>query len=162
MIDELKNIVNMRPQRQALLGMDVGRKTIGLAVSNPDQTIATPVKTIKRTKFSKDLVVIRALSDEFEIGGYVMGYPLNMDGSKGPSCQSVYDFAAEFEKQMGVEDMWIALWDERLSTVHVEELVDESVGISKRSAKSRGITDQLAAQVILQSALDYIARVGAP
>ncbi|MEZ5813337.1 MAG: Holliday junction resolvase RuvX [Alphaproteobacteria bacterium] len=156
-IDLLKNIAKYCPKGVALLGLDVGKKTIGLALSNPAQTIATPLQTIKRTKFTNDMEALKAVIAEYEVGGFILGYPVNMDGSEGPRAQSIRDFAIEMKKALG-EGAWIALWDERLSTVSVEEFVDKNVQKRKTKAKAKtsGLIDKLAAQVILQSALDYI------
>lgn len=155
-IDYLKNIVESRPIGQSLIGLDVGKKTIGVAVCDSGHSIATPLLTVERTKFSRDVAAIEAVIRDYEIGGFVIGLPLNMDGSEGPRCQSVRDFSAEFALRLG-GDPWIALWDERLSTASVENFVDEVVDIKKRRAKERGILDKLAAQHILQGALDYIS-----
>lgn len=156
-IDLLKNMITDVPPNVALLGLDVGKKTIGLALSDPGQSIATPLQTINRTKFSKDMGALKAISAEYEIGGYIIGYPVNMDGSEGPRAQSIRDFAIEMKNTLGPKT-WITLWDERLSTVSVEELVGKSVEKrkTKQKAKSSGLIDKLAAQVILQSALEYI------
>ena len=115
------------------------------------------MKTINRTKFTKDAQEIEALIREFEVGGLVIGLPVNMDGSEGPRAQSVRDFALELERVLSVR-VWIALWDERLSTVSVEQTVDKLVEKRKTkiNAKSSGLIDKLAAQVILQGALDFI------
>lgn len=161
MIDRLENIRRSCPKGVRLLGMDIGKKTIGLALSDSALSIATPLRTIKRTKFSRDIKEIETVVREYEVGGYVLGYPLNMNNSEGPKCQSVRDFAIEFENQLTDElkpaaGLWIALHDERLSTASVESFVDEAVDISRRKAKERGIIDKLAAQLILQGALDYI------
>jgi len=161
MIDRLENIVKSCPQGVRLLGMDVGKKTIGLAVADSALGLATPLLTVRRTKFSKDIKELEIVIRDYEIGGYVIGYPLNMDGSEGPKCQSVRDFSHEFEAQLSAglkpkEGLWVALYDERLSTASVESFVDESVDYSRRKAKERGVTDKLAAQVILQSALDFM------
>ncbi len=162
MIDQLKNIVDARPMGAPLMGLDVGKKTIGVAVCDAGHSVAVPVCTIKRTKFSKDIKEITRLVREYEIAGYVIGYPLNMDGSEGPRCQSIRDFALEFERQLPGDlhggAPWVDLHDERLSTATVEDFVDQHVDISKRKAKDKGILDKLAAQVILQGALDYISR----
>lgn len=157
----LKNIVYECPQGKALLGLDVGKKTIGVAVSDPAQSIATPVCTIMRKKFSSDIKELEALSREFSVGGYVIGYPTNMDGSEGGRCQSVRDFGLEFIAQISDEfkkdgNIWVALWDERLSTFAVEDFVDKTAGLRKRKAKESGLIDKLAAQLILQGAVDYI------
>ena len=153
----LKEIVNEAPRGRALLGLDVGKKTIGLALSNPDQSIATPLETIRRTKFTKDMQVLQKIIAEYEIGGFVVGYPVNMDGSEGPRAQSIRDFAIEMQNVLG-QGAWIALWDERLSTVSVEHTVDKIVEKRKTkiNAKSSGLIDKLAAQIILQGALDCI------
>lgn len=165
-MDYLKNIVKTRPNGKALMGMDVGKKTIGIALSDPAHSIATPLTTIQRTKFSKDLKEIEAIAQEFDIGGFVIGLPVNMDGSQGPRCQSIRDFAAELQNQItqGVRgtdgEIWIALQDERLSTVSADNIVDNLVEKRKTKikAKSSGLIDKLAAQTILQSALDFITR----
>ncbi|MFP4098836.1 MAG: Holliday junction resolvase RuvX [Alphaproteobacteria bacterium] len=161
MIDRLENIYESCPQGVRLLGMDIGKKTIGLALADNANGISTPLMTVRRTKFSQDIKQLERVIRDYEVGGYIIGYPLHMDGSEGARCQSVRDFSHEFERQISADlkqdqGLWIALYDERLSTASVEDLVDYSVGISRRSAKARGLTDQLAAQVILQSALDFM------
>ncbi|MCB1651573.1 MAG: Holliday junction resolvase RuvX [Alphaproteobacteria bacterium] len=152
----LKDIINKKPENTALLGLDVGKKTIGLALSNPEQTLATPLRTINRSKFARDMQAIQEIIDEYEVGGFVIGYPLNMDGSEGPRAQSVRDFAIEMKNILG-SDPWIALWDERLSTVSVESFVDKIVDKrkTKTNAKGSGLIDKLAAQIILQGALEF-------
>ncbi|MEZ5919020.1 MAG: Holliday junction resolvase RuvX [Alphaproteobacteria bacterium] len=157
----LKDIARQIPRNVALLGLDVGVKTIGLALSDPAQSIATPLHTIKRTKFTKDILELDGIIREFEIGGYVLGLPVNMGGSEGRRAQSIRDFAQEMNNHPKIfgADPFIAFWDERLSTVSVEEFVDKSVGKrkTKANAKSSGLIDKLAAQVILQGALDFLA-----
>ncbi len=178
----LKDIIDSVPKDVRLLGMDPGTKTIGLAVSDPGHSIATPLKTIKRTKFTKDIEELRQVIADYEIGGFVLGYPVNMDGSEGKRCQSVRDFAAEMHKSLSspsplsslqkqgsralsdsipdqvrddtFSDPWIALWDERLSTETVEGFLVESVDMSR--TKRKQVVDKLAAQHILQGALDFI------
>ncbi len=154
----LKDIARNIPKGKSLLGIDVGKKTLGLAVSDENHRVATPLRTIGRTKFTRDVKVLADIVQDYEVHGFVLGLPLNMDGSEGPRCQSVRDFAAELVKYREVVGMrpWIALWDERLSTVSVEYFVDKSVGIKRSSAKKRGITDKLAAQLILRGALDFM------
>ncbi len=152
----LKDIIDQIPQNIRLLGMDPGSKTIGLAVSDPAHSIATPLKTVRRTKFTKDIEVLHEVIEEYEIGGFVLGYPVNMDGSEGPRCQSVRDFALEMENHADIfgDNPWIALWDERLSTETVEGFLVESVDMSR--TKRKQVIDKLAAQHILQGALDFI------
>lgn len=156
----LKDIVSKMPPDGAILGLDVGQKTIGLALSDPGRSFATPLRTISRTKFTEDMKTLAGIVREFDVRGFVAGYPVNMDGREGPRCQSVRDFVSEmvrFPEVVGPEP-WVALWDERLSTVSVEEIVDTMVEKRKNriNAKSSGLIDRLAAQVILQGALDYI------
>ncbi|MCB1531416.1 MAG: Holliday junction resolvase RuvX [Alphaproteobacteria bacterium] len=157
-IDLLKNIAELRPVGMALLGLDVGKKTIGVALSDPAQSLATPLETIKRTKFTQDILRLQALVEEYEVGGFVIGLPVNMDGSEGPRAQSVRDFALELVRYPEIvgREPWIALQDERLSTVSVEEAVDNFVDKRKTRIESKqsGLIDKLAAQVILQSALN--------
>jgi putative Holliday junction resolvase len=158
----LKDIIGVRPTHARLLGLDVGKKTIGIALSDPSQSLATPLQTINRTKFSKDMEALEKIVREFEVEGFVLGYPLNMDGSVGPRCQSVRDFAAEMVKFPAVvgSNPWVAFWDERLSTVSADNIVDELVEKRKTrvNAKSSGLIDKLAAQSILQGALEFISR----
>lgn len=150
-------ILAQRPENERILGMDLGTGTIGLAVSDAGQGIATPLKTIRRTKFSRDMESLEVVIRDYEIGGYVLGWPLNMDGSAGPRCDSVRSFADELRKYLlagGKDEPWIALWDERLSTVSVEEFLIETVDMSR--TKRKRVIDKLAAQHILQGALNYI------
>lgn len=160
-MDYLKNIVHKCPSGAVLLGLDVGKKTIGVAVCEPSTGLVTPFCTIQRKKFSLDIKEIERISREFSVGGYVIGYPINMDGSEGARCQSIRDFAIEFQKQISEEfkvdgEVFVALWDERLSTFSVEDFVDKTACIKKRKAKESGLTDKLAATLILQGAVDYI------
>lgn len=157
----VKDIKNVAPQGQALLGLDVGKTTIGLALCDPQWRVATPLQTIKRTKFTRDIQELGKVIKEYEVGGFVVGLPVNMDGSEGPRAQSVRDFALEMLNHPDVfgDDPWIALWDERLSTVSVEGVVDKFVGKRKTKieSKSSGLIDKLAAQVILQGALERLS-----
>lgn len=158
----LKDIAATCPVDTRLLGIDHGSKTLGLAVSDGGQGIATPLTTIKRTKFTQDILELKRYAEDYEIGGYILGYPLHLDGKQGARCQSVYHFAQEMAilPELFGEDPWIALWDERLSTASVEDFVDSTVDKKKtrRGAKESGLIDRLAAQLILQGALDYLAQ----
>jgi putative Holliday junction resolvase len=158
MIGLLKDIRSSCPQKTRLLGLDIGTKTIGLAVSDSGHGIATPLKTIQRTKFTKDVTEFKPVITDYEIGGYVLGLPLNMDGTEGPRCDAVRSFADEMQKypQIFGTNPWIALWDERLSTASVEDFLVETVDMSR--TKRKRVVDKLAAQVILQTALDFMAR----
>jgi putative Holliday junction resolvase len=134
-----------------LLGLDLGEKTIGLALSDTTQMIATPLSTIKRSKFTRDAENLATIIKEHQIGGLIIGLPINMDGSEGPKCQSVRQFAANLLDRMDVE---IAFWDERLSTVAVTRTMIEA-DISR--AKQKQAVDKMAAAYILQGALDFLA-----
>lgn len=157
----LKDLTEHVPRNAALLGLDVGKKTIGLAISSPAQSLATPLLTIKRTKFTKDILELGGIIREFDVGGFILGLPVHMDGTEGRRAQSIRDFALEMANHPEIfgPDPFIAFWDERLSTVSVEGFVDKSVDKrkTKANAKSSGLIDKLAAQVILSGALDFLA-----
>ena len=139
------------PPRGALIGLDLGTKTIGVAVSDPDRKLAMGVTTIARTTFTADAKMLLALAGERAAAGFVLGLPVNMDGSEGPRAQSMRAFARNFAK---LTELPIALWDERLSTAAVErELIAADVSRKKRAA----VIDQHAAAYILQGALDRLA-----
>ena len=138
--------------RQRLLGLDVGEKTVGLAISDSDFRVATPVDTIRRTKFAADAARLAQLIGERDVGGLVIGLPVNMDGSEGPRCQSVRQFAANLLKGM---ELPIAFWDERLSTAAVTRTMIEQDVSRARRAKA---VDKMAAAYILQGALDALVR----
>lgn len=137
--------------RFALAGLDLGEKTIGVAVSDRMQSIATPLSTIRRKKFSLDAQALLSLVTEREIGGLILGLPRNMDGSEGPRCQSTRAFARNLS---AITDLPIGFWDERLSTVAAERVLLEA-DMSRR--KRAEVIDHVAAGVILQGALDRIA-----
>ena len=136
------------------MGLDLGTKTIGVATSDPDRTIATAVETIARTAFTADARRLIALAAERNAVGFVLGLPINMDNSEGPRAQSTRAFARNLAK---LTELPIALWDERLSTAAVErELIAADVSRAKRAA----VIDQHAAMFILQGALDRLRRLG--
>ena len=138
------------PQKR-LLGLDLGSKSIGLALSDTTWRIASPLETIHRRKLSVDLERLFALVDEFDVGGFVIGLPVNMDGSEGSRCQATRAFAANVLRRHSIP---IAFQDERLSTVAVERmLVEEIDSTRKRRAK---LVDKLAATYILQILLDRL------
>jgi putative Holliday junction resolvase len=133
-----------------LLGVDLGEKTIGLALSDTGLMIATPLKTLKRTKFSVDAVTLAALIAEHGVGGLVVGLPLNMDGSEGPSVQSARAFVRNFSAR---SETPIMLWDERLSTAAVTRTLIDADASRKRRKE---VVDKMAAAYILQGALDAL------
>ncbi len=137
---------------QWLMGLDVGAKTIGIAFSDVRRVVATPRETIRRTKFTRDVETLRRLIEANDVGGLVIGLPINMDGSEGPRCQSVRQFAANLLAKI---DIPVAFWDERLSTVAAERALIEADVSRKRRAE---VVDKMAAAYILQGALDRMAR----
>jgi putative Holliday junction resolvase len=142
------------PGRGGLLGLDLGTKTIGVATSDPDRRLATAVETVARTTFTADAARLIALARERNAAAFVLGLPINMDGSEGPRAQSTRAFARNLAK---LTELPIALWDERLSTAAVErELIGADVSRAKRAA----VIDQHAAVFILQGALDRLANLG--
>jgi putative Holliday junction resolvase len=141
------------PARGGLIGLDLGSKTIGVASSDPDRKLATGIETIARTNFTADARRLLALAAERSAIGFVLGLPVNMDGSEGPRAQSTRAFARNLAK---LTELPIALWDERLSTAAVERaLIAADVSRAKRAA----VIDQHAAAFILQGALDRLANL---
>lgn len=135
-----------------LLGLDLGEKTIGLALSDTLLTIATPMETLRRGKFSADAITIEAIIEKQGVGGLVVGLPLNMDGSEGPSAQSARAFARNFATR---SELPIAFWDERLSTAAVTRTLLEADASRKRRGE---VVDKMAAAFILQGVLDRLRR----
>jgi putative Holliday junction resolvase len=140
------------PSRGALIGLDLGTKTIGVAASDPDRRLATPVETVSRKRFTLDAERLLTLASERGAIGFVLGLPINMDGTEGPRAQATRAFARNLAK---LTELPIALWDERLSTAAVERaLIEADVSREKRKA----VIDQHAAAYILQGALDRLRR----
>lgn len=127
--------------------MDPGTKTIGLALSDTMLIVATPMETLKRTKFKNDVARIIEIVEKENVGGFVIGWPVNMDGGEGPRCQSVMAFAKNLAERIDVPQ---TLWDERLSTAAVERTLIEA---DSSRAKRKQVVDKLAAAYILQGAL---------
>ena len=140
----------LMPERGSLLGLDLGTKTIGIAVSDPDRKLAAPVVTIARARFASDAERLLKLAEERRAVGFVLGLPLNMDGSEGPRAQATRAFARNLAKLTALP---IALWDERMSTAAVERVLIEA-DASRR--KRKAVIDQHAAAYILQGALDRL------
>ena len=141
------------PPRGALIGLDLGTKTIGVAASDPDRRLATAVETVARKTFSKDSERLLALAAERNAAGFVLGLPINMDGSEGPRAQSTRAFARNLAK---LTELPIALWDERLSTAAAERTL---IGADVSRARRALVIDQHAAMFILQGALDRLAKM---
>jgi putative Holliday junction resolvase len=154
----LKELKTHLPRGKRLMGIDHGEKTLGLALSNPDLTIATPFKTIQRTKFTQDIVTLAKICSEYEVFGFVIGLPLNMDGTEGPRVQSVKHFSDNLLKAteaLGFEPL-IAFFDERLSTYAAEQsLIDD---LDMRRDKRKAVIDAAAAAHILKGALEKITQ----
>ena len=141
------------PVRGALVGLDLGTKTIGVAVSDPDRRLATGVETVKRKAFKADAARLLAIAAERKAAGFVLGLPINMDGSEGPRAQSTRAFARNLAQ---LTELPIAFWDERLSTAAVER---ELIGMDVSRARRAEVIDEHAAIFILQGALDRLANL---
>jgi putative Holliday junction resolvase len=140
------------PAGRRLMGLDVGTKTIGLALSDTRLVIATPLDTIRRRRFRDDMAALFALGDRYEVGGLVIGLPLRLEGGHGPRTQSVRQFARNL---LALRDMPVAFWDERLSTAAVTREMIAHDMTRKRRAE---IVDRVAAAYILQGFLDATGR----
>lgn len=152
MSDEFEQAATGFGPRGALLGLDLGEKTIGVASCDPDRRVATPVLTIRRTKFTADAAELARLAAARFVVGIVLGFPRNMDGTEGARAQSTRAFARNLGRSLGLP---IALWDERLSTAAMEKsLIAIDTSRAKRAAK----IDESAATFILQGAIDRLSR----
>ncbi len=148
--EALEDFADVLGAQRALAGLDFGEKTIGVAVSDTGRSIATPLETIRRSKFKTDAARLTEIVADRQIGGIVLGLPRNMDGSEGPRAQSTRAFARNLA---GVMDIPISFWDERLSTVAAERALLEA---DTSRARRREVIDHVAAGVILQGALDRL------
>ena len=153
MICDLAGLKTAMPVGKRLIGLDLGEKTIGMALSDTLLTIATPLETRKRGKFSDDAAAIEAVMKKQGAAGLVVGLPLNMDGSDGPSAQSARAFARNIERR---ENVPILLWDERLSTAAVTRTLLDADASRRRRAE---VVDKMAAAYILQGVLDAMRRL---
>ena len=138
-------------RNQVILGLDVGAKTIGLALSDAGYIIASPLLTVARRKFTQDAVELEAVIAKHNVGALVIGLPVQMDGTEGARAQSTRSFAAELLKR---RDMPIAFWDERLSTAAVERMLTDEADLSRK--RRAEVVDKAAAAYILQGALDSL------
>ena len=137
---------------QRLMGIDLGTKTIGLALSDVERRLATPLETLKRGKFSADAAKLLARAKQFDVAAFVIGLPLNMDGSEGPRVQATRAFARNLSARAAIPCVF---WDERLSTAAVTRaLIAQDVSRAKRAE----VVDRMAAAYILQGALDRLNR----
>jgi len=150
--DDVANPLAALPSSGKLLGLDLGTKTIGVAISDGMRYSATPLETIKRSKFTADAERLRVLITENAAVGIVLGLPLNMDGSEGPRAQSTRAFARNLAQRIAIPTVF---WDERLSTSAVTRtLIEADVRRDKRAE----VVDKLAASYILQGALERLRR----
>ena len=143
-------LAKKKKESMRLLGVDLGSKTIGLAVSDPLLKIASPIITLKRSKLSSNAIEFSNIIKNYQIGGIIVGLPINMDGTEGPRVQATRDWSLDLARILSIP---VAFWDERLSTVAVERMMlNADMTRNKRAAK----IDQAAAAYILQGALDNI------
>ncbi len=150
----LEALAKALPRGAAVIGLDVGTKTIGVAISDVTRTVATAVKTIRRRKFAGDAAELLALAKERGAGGFIIGLPVNFNGTEGPRAQSCRAFARNLA---ALTPAPIALWDERLSTAAAERALIEADTSRKRRAE---VIDAVAAAYILQGALDRMRNFG--
>ena len=141
------------PPRTPLVGLDLGEKTIGVAVSDRERTIASPLELIRKSKFTEDAARLLKLMEGRGAEGLVIGLPVNMDGAEGPRCQSVRAFARNL---LRLRELPIAFWDERLSTVAAQRMLTGEADLTR--ARRAELVDKTAAAWILQGALDRLAR----
>ena len=151
--DAFEDFAAELPQMRAIAGLDLGTVTLGVAVSDTFQSVATPLETIKRKKFGVDAEKLLAIVKQRNIGALVLGLPMNMDGTEGARCQSTRAFARNLTK---LTDLPIGFWDERLSTVAAERALLEADTSRKRRSE---VIDHVAASYILQGALDRLGHM---
>ena len=152
-VAEINQIKGLLKPNLRLLGLDIGSKTIGLALSDVSGLLASPAETIRRTKFTADAGRLTKFIAAEDVGGLILGLPVQMDGREGPRCQSVRQFADSLLEKI---DIPIAFWDERLSTAAVERVLIKEADMTR---KRRGeVVDKMAAAYILQGALDAMGQ----
>lgn len=146
--DDADAFAAVLPDNRRLLGLDLGTKTIGLALSDVRRSIASSLETIRRKKFSVDVVILLDLVDDHDIAGFVLGLPVNLNGTEGPRAQATRSFARNLNQRCALP---ILLWDERMTTQAATRLLIEADSSRKRRAE---VVDKMAATLILQGALD--------
>ncbi len=150
-IIEPLNFKKLLIKDKRVLGLDLGSKTIGLAISDSNLVVSSPLITINRKKFTIDAEILITLINERMVGGLVLGLPVNMDGSEGPRAQSTRQFAQNLIEKI---DIPIVFWDERLSSAEVERILINEIDMSRKRREQ--VIDKMAAGVILQGFLDYL------
>ena len=153
--EDIAVFADLLPRQARLIGIDAGSKTLGLALSDVTRIIASPLLTIARTKFSKDVQALLAIAGEHQIAGLVLGLPTNLDGTEGPRAQSTRAFARNLN---ALTPLPVLLWDERLSTAAAERTLLAADQSRKRRAE---VIDKMAAAIILQGALDRMRHAAA-
>lgn len=151
--DRIETFAAALPRMAPIVGLDLGEKTVGVAVSDRLRSVATPLETIRRTKFTADAARLLEIVAAREVGGIILGLPLNMNGSEGPRAQSTRAFARNLAR---LTDVPIGFWDERLSTVAAERALLEA---DTSRARRKEVIDHVAASYILQGALDRLAHL---
>ena len=152
----IEDLAKSLPVKARLIGVDLGAKTIGLAISDIERRLASPLKTLRRAAFARDADALTAILAEFDIAGIVLGLPLDLDGRDSPRAQSTRAFARNLAKQT---DLPIVFWDERFSTAVVtRSLIANDVSRARRAE----VVDKMAAAYILQGALDRLAGLSRP
>ena len=147
---DIKDFANYRERGQRIMGLDLGEKTIGVAISDPTWQIATPIMVIRRTNRKADMTSILSVASQYHVLGIVVGLPMNMNGSFGPQAEKMREFAHSLSE---LSEMLVTLWDERLSTA----AVNRTLLSADMSRKRRGeVVDKLAAAYILQGVLDRL------
>ena len=150
--EKVSELMRTFPKGSRLLGLDVGKKNIGIAISDLGLKIASPNSNLKRTKLKKDIESLEQIILDKNIGGLICGLPIKLDGSEGKACQSIRQFAKDVNAELSIG---ISFWDERLSTVAVERVLIQEANLSRQRRSQ--IVDKVAAVYILQSALDYLS-----
>ena len=150
--EKVAELMKALPKGTRLLGLDVGKKNIGIAISDPGLKIASPNSNLRRTKLKKDIESLEQIVLDKNIGGLICGLPIKLDGSEGKACQSIRQFVKDVNAEISVG---ISFWDERLSTVAVERVLVQEANLSRQ--RRAQIVDKVAAVYILQSALDYLS-----
>jgi len=154
-VEDIAAFAAALPRTRAVMGLDLGTKTIGVALSDRLWSVASPHETVKRRKFTLDAARLLEIIAAREVGGVILGLPRNMDGSEGPRCQSTRAFARNLDR---LTDLPISFWDERLSTVAAERALLEADATRKRRSE---VIDSVAASYILQGVLDRMAHMRA-
>jgi putative Holliday junction resolvase len=155
--DQLKQLIDVIVPPGRLAGLDLGDKTIGVAIADGGHSIASPLDTIKRRKFTLDAKALLTLLDGRQVGALVVGLPINMDGSEGPRCQSTRQFVRNLQH---IRPLPALFWDERLSTAAVERVLISDADMTRK--RRRQVVDKMAASFILQGALDHHRHCATP